>query len=189
MTPASLQAFINSPYNRVADVKMYLFFARISSLSAIVVIALILISIPINGAWCRYLCPYGALVGLAGWTSPLKIRRNRQSCTGCKLCDQVCLARLPISRQEQIGSIECSGCLDCIAVCPEANTLSVTHFHKSCSSFVVAVGILLLFLMGYSAARFSGNWANSISDQEYIDKIQRINTSEFGHPGAGGGTR
>ncbi len=186
MTPASLQTFINSPYNRVADIKMYLFFARISPLSVIVVIALTLASIPINGAWCRYLCPYGALVGLAGWASPFKIRRNMQNCTGCKLCDRVCLARLPISRQEQVGSIECSGCLDCVAVCPETNTLIATHFNKSRSALIIAVGIMLLFLMGYSAARLSGNWENSISDQEYIDKIQRIDVSEFSHPGAGG---
>ncbi|KKR74013.1 MAG: Polyferredoxin, partial [Parcubacteria group bacterium GW2011_GWB2_40_8] len=65
MTSAALKAFLDSPYNLVADVKMYYFFAGISRFSLIVISILFVLSVVIRNFWCRYLCPYGALLGIA----------------------------------------------------------------------------------------------------------------------------
>ena len=46
-------------------------------------LALVLLSILIENFWCRYLCPYGALMGLASLLSPLKIRRDPAACIDC----------------------------------------------------------------------------------------------------------
>jgi polyferredoxin len=72
----SLANFIYSPYNKVADIKMYLFFAEISSFALWTIIILMVFSLFIKNFWCRFLCPYGALLGIAGWLSPLKITRT-----------------------------------------------------------------------------------------------------------------
>ena len=42
----------------------------------IVVALLVLASVFVQNFWCRYLCPYGALMGLAALASPLRIRRE-----------------------------------------------------------------------------------------------------------------
>ncbi len=64
MSALSLQAFLDAPYNIMSDVKMYYFFAKISQFSLLVIGALFLLSIVIRNFWCRYLCPYGALLGI-----------------------------------------------------------------------------------------------------------------------------
>ncbi len=183
MTPEALRAFIESPYNRVSDVKMYLFFARIGTVPLVTVLILMIASIFINGAWCRYLCPYGALVGLVSWLSPARIHRNLETCTDCGLCDRVCMARLPVSRRKSIGGVECSGCLDCVAVCPVSESLTARLFRRRVTVLAYSIAVVLLFLVGYAGGRVTGTWSTPISDQEYIERIGNIDNPDYGHPG------
>jgi hypothetical protein len=51
-----------------------LFFERLGSAAAVDLLVLAAASVFVQGAWCRFLCPYGALLGLFSWMSPVKIR-------------------------------------------------------------------------------------------------------------------
>lgn len=184
MSHAELRAFIDSGYNRVSDVKMYLFFAEIGVIGAMVCLVLIVLSIFVMGAWCRYLCPYGALLGVVSWISPLRVRREASTCIDCKACDDACMARLPVSQKPSIMSVECTGCLDCIAVCPVENTLSVGTRKKRISPLAFAGLVLALFFAGYLGARAAGWWQSGMSDAEYIRHIQEIDSPAYGHPGS-----
>ena len=82
--------FIDSPYNRIADVKMLKFFAQASPTTVLTVAVLTGLSLIIPFFWCRYLCPYGALLGALGLFSPFKIRRDGETCIGCRKCTQTC---------------------------------------------------------------------------------------------------
>ncbi len=186
MPAIALRAFIDSPYNRVSDVKMYLFFAEMGTVAIVIVLLLVVGSIFINGFWCRYLCPYGALLGLFSLPSPVKIRRNAETCIDCGLCDKVCMARLPVSKKMSIQSAECTGCLDCIAVCPVDESLQVGTGKRRLRPMQFAAAVLLLFLAGYVGARITGLWQNSIGDVEYIHRINELNAPQYGHPGAAG---
>ena len=95
-------------------------------MGATVLIVLAALSVLVNGAWCRYLCPYGALLGLFARLSPLKVDRDAESCIDCGLCDKACMARLPVSDSEVVRSVECTGCLDCVAVCPVDDAIGVS---------------------------------------------------------------
>jgi polyferredoxin len=64
---------------------MLLFFTEISRTAAITLIVLAALSVVIRNFWCRYLCPYGALLGLVSWASPQRVVRDG-SCTDCKAC-------------------------------------------------------------------------------------------------------
>jgi len=90
MSQVAVKAFLNSDYNLISDVKMYYFFADISRFSLIVISALFILSIFIRNFWCRFLCPYGALLGIVALLSPLKIKRNKVSCIDCGLCAKAC---------------------------------------------------------------------------------------------------
>jgi len=84
MNAAALEYFIYSPYNMVADIKMLHFFTNISNFALWVLIILFVLSILIRNFWCRYLCPYGALLGVLSFFSILKIHRNDDTCTQCR---------------------------------------------------------------------------------------------------------
>ncbi len=123
MSAATLHAFMYTPYGLIADVKMLNFFRDMSQTAAIVIVALVLLSIVIENLWCRYLCPYGALMGLVSLLSPLKIRRNPTACIDCAKCEHACPAALPVDRLVQIRSAECTACMACIAACPAEGAL------------------------------------------------------------------
>lgn len=183
MGRASLTEFLTSPYNKVADVKMGLFFTQMSTVGLGIMASLVIGSVFIQGLWCRYLCPYGALLGLFSWASPTRIRRNADACVSCGLCDKACMARLPVSSKSAISSADCTGCLDCVAVCPVKDALAVQVGRRPVTPLAYAAAVVGLFLAGYVGARATGTWDNAISDREYVERIQSIGSGEYGHPG------
>jgi polyferredoxin len=77
--------------------------------------------------WCRYICPLGALLGLAARWLPFGIRRDAHTCTNCGLCESVCPAACSPSTTPR--QHECFMCWTCIARCPE-QSLSWGVLHK-----------------------------------------------------------
>ncbi len=189
MSAEAVQAFIQSPYYRLSDVRMGLFFAEMGGFAVGVMGLLVLGSIVWRGFWCRYLCPYGALLGLVSWLSPMKIRRDPVSCIDCKLCDKACGARLPVSRKTAVVSPECTGCLDCVAACPVKDALGIGLPRRRRLPVTAYAGaILALFFAGYLGARAAGLWHNSISDAEYVHRLRYDAVELYTHPGLEGDT-
>ncbi len=67
MSATALEDFMSTPYGLVADVKMLNFFRDIGITAAVVIGLLVLLSMLVQNFWCRYLCPYGALMGFASF--------------------------------------------------------------------------------------------------------------------------
>src|SRR5260370_20528984 len=82
-------------------------------------------SLLLQNFWCRYLCPYGALLGIASLLSPFRIRRSADACIDCAKCAKVCPSALPVDKLVSIKSAECSGCLECVAVCRAEGALNM----------------------------------------------------------------
>jgi ferredoxin len=186
LTGAAARAFVESPYYRLADVKMGLFFTQLTMVGATVLVLLGAASVLWRGFWCRYLCPYGALLGLVSWMSPARIRREPASCIDCGLCDAACGAALPVSRKLTIRSPECVGCLDCVAACPVQEALGMTVARRRVSVPTYAASLLALFLAGYLGARALGWWDNAIGEAEYVEHIRYGAIELYAHPGLDG---
>ena len=183
MSREALTAFLTSPYNQVADVKMGLFFTDMSRVGIIVMGSLAVASVFIKNFWCRYLCPYGALLGLFSWMSPARITRNVDACVDCGLCDKACGARLPVSSKGVIMSVECTGCMDCVAACPVKGALEMKVARRPVSPVLYAAAVVGLFLAGHVGARATGHWENAISDAQYVQHMEAIESGRYGHPG------
>lgn len=182
MTEVAIKAFLDSPYNLVSDIKMWYFFADISRFSLIVISVLFLLSIVIRNFWCRYLCPYGALLGLISFLSPNKIKRNPVSCIDCGKCSKVCTSLIKVDKVTTVMSDECSSCLNCIDVCPVADTLEMkfTPAKKTINKKTIAISVVALFLLITGLGMLTGYWQNKISKEEYIKMYKNIDG--FGHP-------
>lgn len=100
------------------------FFRHMGTATLISMIVLLIASLFIRHAWCRYLCPYGALMGVVSLLSPFKIRRNAESCIDCGKCAKSCPSRIPVDKLIQVRTVECTGCMTCVESCPVASTLA-----------------------------------------------------------------
>ncbi len=181
MTPRDIHAFLQSPYGLIADVKMLNFFRFLGELGLVVIGTLVLLSVVIQNFWCRYLCPYGALMGLASLFSPLKIRRNPETCIDCAKCAKACPSKLPVDQLVMIKSAECTGCLECVAVCPAEKALVfAAPKKKEVPAWVVAAGIGVIFFGVVGYAKTTGRWNTNIPAQVYQYLV--VHADEATHP-------
>ena len=184
MPVPEIRAFLGGPYGLVADVKMLNFFRHMGQATAIVLVVLGGASLVVKNAWCRYLCPYGALMGLVALVSPTRIVRNADACIDCAKCAKACPAGLAVDVLPSVRSAECTACMSCVAVCPAEGALDLTFGVRTRRSAVppwaLAAAILIVFLGIVSYARVAGYWHTSLPDSLYFDLVPRA--SEFAHP-------
>jgi len=57
----------------------------------------ILLSLFVERPFCKYACPYGAVLGIFNLFRIIPLRRNETTCIDCKACDRVCPMNLPVS--------------------------------------------------------------------------------------------
>jgi polyferredoxin len=181
LSVAGIRAFLEGPYGVIADVKMLNFFRFLGLTGGIVIAILVIASVFVQNFWCRYLCPYGALIGLASLASPVRIRRNARLCIDCAKCAKACPSALPVDKLVTIQSAECTGCLQCVAECPAAGALFLSApRRKRVPAWAVAAGITAIFLGVCGYARWTGYWRTDVPAGTYSDLVPRA--SEFGHP-------
>lgn len=173
---ASLHAFLDSPFNQTADVRLLQFFLHPSRTAIVVLAMLVALSVFVRHFWCRYLCPYGALTALVGLASPMRIRRDLPSCIECGKCAQACPALLPVDKLVSVRSDECSLCLECVQACPVADTLGVSPVfsRRRIWPLLVAAVIGGIFLLTILFGKLSGHWESSVTPQQMARQIQLV---------------
>jgi polyferredoxin len=184
MPVAGIRQFLTSPYGMVADVKMLNFFRQMGQTTAVVLMTLVVASLLVKNAWCRYLCPYGAMMGLVSLVSPTRIVRNSDACIDCAKCAKACPAGLPVDTLLTVRSAECTACLSCVSVCPAAGALDLKmglrRRRSAVPAWALAAGIAILFCGIVMFARVNGYWHTALPDELYFDLIPRAD--QFAHP-------
>ncbi len=170
----AIKQFLAGEYWAVADLKMLQFFTNVSLLSGGIILFLTLLSLFYKNVWCRYLCPYGALLGLFSMLSPVRVRRNSQSCTDCGSCSRACPARIDVQNKLSIASPECSGCMTCVQNCPEPNTLQMSFGPKTLPGWSFVLLVIGLFASGVLIGMLSGHWESSLGYADYQQLIKKL---------------
>ena len=184
MDVRSMTDFIGGAYNRMADVKMYLFFANISSFALWTILVLVGLSIVVRNFWCRFLCPYGALLGFLSMLSPLKITRQKSTCIDCELCTKACPAAINVHKVDRVWSDECTACFKCVEACPVKNTLDLRSpgGTKPVPSWVFGSLVAGIFVAITGLAMLTGHWQNSMTKNEYAKRFQQLESPAYDHP-------
>ena len=131
-------------------------------LSMAVLGGVLVLSLFIRRPWCRWMCPFGAVLGLAGKIAPFAIRRNSELCIGCKACDRACPSGIKISEPDKIADSRCSRCLECIESCPVPGALLFSSpgtgkraVLSPARAAVSAAVLLLSFFIPFAAEKVS----------------------------------
>lgn len=178
----ALREFLESPYGLVADVKMLDLFRDAGPLTIQICGVLVILSVLTKNFWCRYLCPYGALMGLAALLSPARITRDPVSCIDCGKCAKACPSMIPVDVLRTVRTPECTACMTCVTVCPVDDALDLRTLvtRRRITAGHVAAGLAAIFLIAVATARLTGHWSGGISEQVFYDLIPRA--SSLTHP-------
>jgi len=90
-------------------------------------------------AWCRYLCPIGALLKIFSSISLGKVRLVNNECIACGKCDCACDMQIDVmgelNTHGEVRSLDCIRCLKCTNVCPtDAIALTLSRREASLSA-------------------------------------------------------
>lgn len=98
----------------------------------VLVLLVILPGLFMERFWCRFICPYAALMNIFQALGELfgikrrKIKRNLERCIDCGLCCLHCPMNIYVTETETVQSLDCIHCQQCVCNCPKPGTLSST---------------------------------------------------------------
>jgi polyferredoxin len=98
------------------------------TIGGLIVLAVIIISsLFIERPWCKYACPFGALVGLSNFISIFKIRRNQHTCISCNACTKACPMNIDVANKTHVLDHQCISCGICTSddKCPVPKTVEM----------------------------------------------------------------
>lgn len=102
--------------------------SEVSIASIVILLIIIISSMFIERPWCKYACPYGAVLGITNLFRIFKIRKNKNTCISCKTCDNVCPMNIKVSEYQVIRNHQCISCMQCTSeyACPIGDTVNLS---------------------------------------------------------------
>ncbi|MBR9728052.1 4Fe-4S binding protein [Shewanella intestini] len=186
MPLASIPHYLDGYYHKVADLKMAYFFLSPGPIALFCFGLILFLALWKRQAFCRYICPYGALLGLISFLSPFKIRRSTEHCLinskgmKCDKCTRACPANIIVHTQSTVRSDECQACMNCVAACPKKEALYFsTRSGIKMSARGLAIMLLILLFMIPLWAYVGGIWHSETPTELRMMLIQHLN--KIGH--------
>ncbi|MDQ7794483.1 MAG: 4Fe-4S binding protein [bacterium] len=132
--------------------------------------AILLAALFVGRAWCRFLCPLGAVLSVVSRLSLARVRCNPEACTGCGICRQAC----PMNLDPQAApgpAPSCLACLECVRACPRPEALALScrrpWLLPRPAQPLLPLAAVLVFAGVIALASTTGVWATSGMGQAY----------------------
>jgi len=181
----SMAMFFIGDYYKTVDVRMMKFFTEMTGTTMWVLIALAGLSILYKNFWCRYLCPYGALLGLLSRFSPVKVRRNEENCIHCHACTAHCPTMIDVEKKDVVKSAECFGCMTCVSRCPSKGALELTvgsgKKSRAVKPWLFPVVLIVLFYLIIGIGMTTDNWHSKVPYEDYQALIPAVQKDYMKH--------
>lgn len=146
---------------------------------------ILIISLFSKNIWCRYLCPFGAFLGILNKISFFKIAHNKETCISCSACTRVCPAALRVGKGEAEKNADCISCMQCVEVCPNG-TLVPKIFGKKISAKTFIISTFSIFFVALIILTSTSMWQtkpnSNITENDgvvNVDGIRGSNTLEY----------
>lgn len=168
MSVNAIDNFLMQSFNLAADAAMLRFFVNMSVAGMLIVGLLVAYSLVVRHGWCRTICPYGALLGLVGFLSPVRIVRDTAACKNCGACTRACPSGIRVSDATVVHSLECTACLSCVESCKFDHALSVrSHWGHRLRPWAWPATAVVLFVAAYGLAEATGHWRSKVGADDF----------------------
>jgi len=99
--------------------------SEIAISGVVILVVTLALSFFVERPWCKYACPYGAVLGLTNLFRVFGIRRRASTCKADGACSILCPMNIPVDQVSVVRDHQCISCLECTseAVCPVAKTV------------------------------------------------------------------
>ncbi len=99
--------------------------SEISYIGLGILVVTLALSFFVERPWCKYACPYGAVLGITNLFRVFSIRRNTTTCKADGACSILCPMNIQVDTLTIVRDHQCISCLECTseAVCPVAKTV------------------------------------------------------------------
>jgi len=94
----------------------FAFTTRDDKASAVTTLVILVSALFVLRPWCRYLCPWGALMGILHRHSRLRIQKVHGRCNECGTCNATC--DVAAINHGEIKLNQCQFCYSCVDRCP-----------------------------------------------------------------------
>jgi len=127
-----------------------------SAVGLIILAVTVLGSVMYDRFFCKYLCPMGALYGIAGKISPFKVVRNESECIDCGICSKGCPVNIDVQHSLKVSTAECLNCQTCVLNCPKTGGLDHQFGNKVIKPLTVIVLVMVVFFCSIFASQAAG---------------------------------
>lgn len=168
--------FMQTPYYGLSDIKLLQFYLNLGLVGTLVILVIMALSLLFKSFWCRYLCPYGALLGILGVVSPVVLKKNNDTCIKCNRCNEACPNKVNIKEKKSfVISTECIGCASCISACPKPDTLKFKVLGLlPVNAWVYSIGFLVVFFGVIIVGMATGHWNSSVEISGFKSLYQQM---------------
>jgi polyferredoxin len=108
---------------------LFNFWSSEVAIGGLVILGLTLVlTLFVERPWCKYACPYGAVLGITNLFRVFKIKRAESTCKADGACSIMCPMNIPVDSVKTVRDHQCISCLECTseAICPVASTVVFT---------------------------------------------------------------
>ena len=99
--------------------------ADITAWAYVVAAAIVMVSLVIVMPFCRWFCPFAAVLHPFSRFALTRIKRDARSCTKCRACAQACPMAIPVDELTQVTVARCIACMNCLEACPKDNSEAI----------------------------------------------------------------
>jgi polyferredoxin len=184
---SALRDFMSQTFYATSDYGLWRVYVGNFAVATIAIGVLLAVSVFVKSAWCRYLCPYGALQGIFGLVSPVVLSKNQDTCTSCGACNRACPNVVDVAgtKKSVVVSAECMGCGSCVDACPKDETLRFRVLGKwTITTKAFGLAFIGVFLAIVLAAVATGHWTSTLTPQDYRNMTISTTGSQSGAPTA-----